>query len=82
MPLRPRWSHIGRSIASQNLSQSEAAKRMGLSQPDVSKLLKGQFRPFSIERLMRLLTTLGQDVKMEVVEPRSPRKKGKLTVEA
>ena len=38
------------------------AKRLGISQPDVSRLLKGQFRDVSVERLIRLLTRLGCDV--------------------
>ena len=49
-------------ITKQNLNQTEAAKRMGLSQPDVSRLLNGQFRDVSVERLMRLLTRLGCDI--------------------
>jgi predicted XRE-type DNA-binding protein len=57
---------IQESISDQKLSQTEAAKRMGLSQPDVSRLLRGQFREVSIERLMRMLTKLGFDVDIVV----------------
>ena len=39
---------------------------MGLSQPDVSRLLNGQFRDASAERLMRLLTLLGCDVDVTI----------------
>ncbi len=53
-------------ITKQKLTQTEAAKRMGLSQPDVSRLLKGQFRDVSVERLMRLLTRLGCDVDITI----------------
>ncbi len=53
-------------IAAQKLTQTAAAKRMGFSQPDVSRLLKGQFRDISVERLMRLLTRLGCDVDITV----------------
>ena len=56
-------------IAAQELTQAVAAKRMGLSQPDVSKMLKGQFRPISIERLMRCLVALGQSVTIDVGPP-------------
>jgi predicted XRE-type DNA-binding protein len=55
---------------------------MGISQPDVSKMLKGQFRPFSVERLMRFLTALGQDVEIAVKAPARRRARGKLTVRA
>ncbi len=53
-------------ITAQKLTQTAAAKRMGLSQPDVSRLLNGQFRDVSVERLMRLLTRLGCDVDITV----------------
>ena len=55
-------SRIQGAITAQKLTQIAAAKRMGLSQPDVSRLLNGQFRDISVERLMRLLTRLGCDV--------------------
>jgi len=45
---------------------TEAAERMGLSQPDVSRLLRGNFREVSVERLMRMLTKLGYDVDIVV----------------
>ncbi len=53
-------------ISGRKLTQVEAAKRMGVSQPDVSRLLKGQFRDISVERLMRMLTKLGCDVEIVV----------------
>jgi predicted XRE-type DNA-binding protein len=53
-------------ISGQNLTQTAAAKRLGLSQPDVSRLLNGQFRDVSVERLMRLLTRLGCDVDITI----------------
>ena len=49
-------------IGEQKLTQTAVAKRLGISQPDVSRLLKGQFRDVSVERLIRLLTRLGCDV--------------------
>ena len=36
-------------ISANKLNQTEAAVRMGLSQPDVSRLLRGQFRDVSVE---------------------------------
>ena len=53
-------------ISDSKLTQVEAAARMGLSQPDVSRLLRGQFRDVSVERLMRMLTKLGYDVDIVV----------------
>ena len=59
-------SRIQGAITAQKLTQIAAAKRMGLSQPDVSRLLNGQFRDISVERLMRLLTRLGCDVDITI----------------
>lgn len=59
-------SRIHDVVTDQKLTQSEAAKRLGISQPDVSRLLRGQFRDVSVERLMRMLTKLGCDVDIVV----------------
>ncbi len=69
-------SRIQRVIDAQKLTQAAAAKRMGLSQPDVSRLLNGQFREVSVERLIRLLTRLGCDVDITIRthgKPAAPR---------
>jgi predicted XRE-type DNA-binding protein len=60
---------IAALIADRGMTQAEAAAKMGMSQPDVSKMLKGQFRPISLERLMRCLVTLGQSVTIDVGPP-------------
>ncbi len=41
------------------LTQADAAQRVGVSQPDVARLLRGQFRDVSVERLLRMLVRLG-----------------------
>lgn len=51
------------------LNQTEAATRIGLGQPEVSRLLRGQFRDVSVERLMRILTKLGRDVDIVTCRP-------------
>jgi predicted XRE-type DNA-binding protein len=51
------------------LKQIEAAELFGVKQPDVSKMLRGDFRQFSVERLLRFLVALGQDVEI-IVKPR------------
>ncbi len=55
------------------LKQVEAAALFGIRQPDVSKLLRGDFRQFSVERLLRFLVALDQDVQI-VVKPHHDRK--------
>ena len=48
------------------LKQVEAAMLFGVRQPDISKLLRGEFRQFSVERLLRFLVALNQDVSITV----------------
>jgi len=59
---------IDRLMQERGLKQVEAAQRFGVKQPDVSKMLRGDFRQFSVERLLRFLVALGQDVEI-VVKP-------------
>ena len=68
-------------ISQRGLKQVEAAKLLGLSQPDVSRLLRGQFQDYSVERLLRLLMALGRDVKIVIQKSHSERE-GRLHVEA
>jgi predicted XRE-type DNA-binding protein len=55
-------------MKARGLKQIEAAGLFGVKQPDVSKLLRGDFRQFSVERLLRFLVALGQDVEI-IVKP-------------
>ena len=47
-----------------HLKQIEAADLLRIQQPDVSKMLRGEFRQFSVERLLRFLVALDQDVEI------------------
>ncbi len=67
-------SRIGQIIGQRKLTQASAAKILAISQPDVSRLLRGDFRDYSLERLFRLLQALGQDVEIVIKNPRSKRK--------
>ena len=62
-------SRIDEIITERNLTQTQAADAMGISQPDVSRLLKGQFREISVERIMRLLTRIGCEVDIVIKSP-------------
>jgi predicted XRE-type DNA-binding protein len=63
---------IDRIIRARKLTQSAAAELMGIDQPKVSAMLAGQFRGYSVERLMRFLVALGHDVEI-VVKPKKRR---------
>mgnify|MGYP006345746027 CR=1 FL=1 len=62
-------NRIDEVVTERNMTQMQAAQAMGISQPDVSRLLKGQFREISLERLMRLLTRLGCEVDIVIKSP-------------
>ena len=73
-------SHIRLAIKRRRLTQVAAAALMGVDQPKVSALLNGRLTNFSSDRLMRLLTALGQDVEITVrMKPRN-RTHGRIRV--
>jgi predicted XRE-type DNA-binding protein len=67
---------IAAMLEKDGLTQAEAARRMRVAQPDVSRMLRGHFRQFSVERLMRFLVALGQDVEIVVRPSSAARTKG------
>jgi predicted XRE-type DNA-binding protein len=60
-------------MKARKLSQNAAAEVLGIGQPDISKMLRGQFRLFTVDRLLRFLTKLGQDVNIVVKESDKPQ---------
>jgi predicted XRE-type DNA-binding protein len=64
---------IYRLIRERNLTQAQAGKVLGIKQPHVSALMRGQSGTFSVERLMEFLTALGQDVQITVGPKRKAR---------
>ena len=67
---------LHRLITARKLTQTEAAKRIGIGQPDLSNVLRGRFRGYSTERLMRMLTAFDQDVEITVRPRRRKSKQG------
>lgn len=64
--------------AARRLTQVQTARLLGTTQPKVSALMAGKLAGFSIERLIRFLNALGQDVDIRVVP--KPRRSGPATV--
>ena len=62
-------TELYRLTLERKLNQTEAGKLMGLTQPEVSRLFKGIFREYSVERLMGFLTAFDRDVEI-VSRPR------------
>lgn len=59
-------------IAERRLTQSQAARVMGVSQPDISKIVRGRLKGFALERLLNCLLALDQSVEIRVL-PRKPK---------
>lgn len=74
-------SSIDDIIRGRNINQSQAAKLLGLSQPDVSRLLRGNFRDFSVDRLFKLLMALDRDVDI-IIRKSKKHSPARITIEA
>lgn len=72
---------LDRTIARLNLTQAQTALRIGATQPELSKILRGKFSEVSLERLMRFLSALGHRIEIKVGTPRKGRK-GEVVVSA
>jgi predicted XRE-type DNA-binding protein len=71
---------INQILKRKNLKQKEAAKLLGLDQSKISLLNRGRLSAFSIERLVRCLTLLHQDVEIVVRSTRRRSHHGTLRV--
>jgi predicted XRE-type DNA-binding protein len=65
-------------IHERGLTQAKATRLLGIDQPKVSMLLRGRLTGFSLERLMRFLMLLGQDIRITVQA--SPKNQSKARV--
>lgn len=54
------------TIKKKKLTQAKAAKILKISQPKISLLLRGYLTDFSLERLLRFLNDLGQNVYISI----------------
>ena len=57
---------ISALIEARRLTQMQAADVLGVTQPKISALLHGRLDGFSMDRLVRFLNLLDQDVKISV----------------
>jgi len=70
---------LDKAIKALGLTQRSAARRIGATQPELSKILRGKFSEVSLERLMRFLTALGHQIEIKIGAA-SPKKAGNVTV--
>jgi predicted XRE-type DNA-binding protein len=71
---------LKRLIAEHGLTQTAAAKLIKMKQPDLSKLLKGDLRLVSVDKLMRMLTAFAQDVEITLKPHRKRGEAGRITL--
>ncbi len=57
---------LERRIKLEKWTQAQAAKRLGVTQPRISNLMRGKINAFSLDLLVRMATTAGLRVKMQV----------------
>ncbi len=75
-------AEIYRLTNERKLSQTEAGQLMGISQPEVSRMFKGNFREYSIERLIAFLTAFDRDVEIVSRPHQKTGKTGRITFTA
>jgi predicted XRE-type DNA-binding protein len=72
---------IRQTLAARNLTQQAAAAVMGLTQPEVSDLVRGRLARFGMERLERCLNRLDMDIRIQVVPKPVGKARAGITVE-
>jgi len=73
---------INSLIERRGLTQMEAAMVLGINQPKVSALRCGRLAGFSIERLLRFLAVLGNDVQIVVTPTATGSERGHIRIRA
>lgn len=71
---------VMKSIREKGLSQKDAGKLLGLKQPEVSAIMRAQFRRFSQERLIGFLNKLEQKVTIQITRHRKGERYQHVTV--
>jgi predicted XRE-type DNA-binding protein len=71
---------IGEIIKSRKWSQQQAADVLGLTQPKLSKMLRGQFRGISEAKMLNCLARLGRDIQIIIGPARRAASAGYVAV--
>ena len=64
---------VGSIIKHRHLNQNEAAKLLGIDQPKVSRLLRGQLKEFSMTKLLDFMLRLDRDIEIRIKKHRNGR---------
>lgn len=71
---------IAQLIKKRGLRQVDVAKILDADQAKVSKLVRGQISGFTSDRLFRYLEALGCDVRIQLKETKTFRRRGRIEV--
>lgn len=71
---------IGDILRRRKLTQVQAAELLGITQPKLSGLLRGQFRGISEAKMLECLTRLGRDIEIIVKPAPRSRTEGHVSV--
>ena len=71
---------ISEIIAQRRLTQMEAALVLGMPQPKLSKLLRGQFHGVSETKMLECLNKLGRDIQIVIRKANRDKRNGRTSV--
>jgi predicted XRE-type DNA-binding protein len=71
---------ISEIIAQRRLTQMEAALVLGMPQPKLSKLLRGQFHGVSETKMLECLNKLGRDIQIVIRKANREKRIGRTSV--
>ena len=77
-------AELARKIASiikhRHLIQADAAQLLGIDQPNISRLLRGQLKDYSMERLLHFLLRLDRDIEIVILKRPRSRQQSRIDV--
>jgi predicted XRE-type DNA-binding protein len=71
---------IGEILKQRHLTQVQAAEILGMPQPKLSNMLRGQFRGISEAKMLECMNRLGRDVQIVVRKPSRSKTTGRTSV--
>jgi predicted XRE-type DNA-binding protein len=67
-------------IRERESTQDQVAEKLGIDQPQVSMIVRGQLKNFSLEKLMKLVNRLNMDVEINVMPNPEPARRAHMVV--
>jgi len=71
---------IGEILKHRHLTQVQAAEILGMPQPKLSNMLRGQFRGITEAKMLECMNRLGRDVQIVVRKPSRSKTTGRTSV--